>query len=153
LDRFSAPKEMKKGDVYIKGANALSYERQMAGVLIGSPTGGTLGAALGHVVGKKINLIIAVGLEKLVYEDISKLHRLVSAEDYEGASLWPITGTIITEIEALNVLTGVKATLLATGGIAGAEGAARLLLDGTDEEVKAGIKLIDSIKGEPRYLL
>lgn len=153
LDRYSAAKEMKKGDVYLKGANALDYYGQMAGVLIGSSTGGTVGAVIGHLVGKKVNLIIPVGLEKLIYEDINELHRLASAEDSEGPNLWPLTGTIVTEIEALKILTGVEATLLAAGGIAGAEGAVRLLLEGTDEEVEATVKLVESIKGEPRYLL
>ncbi len=153
LDRLNAPEEMRKGDVYIKGANALDYKRKMAGVLIGSPTGGTTGSALRHIIGKKVNLIIPIGLEKLVYEDINELHRLASVEDYEGPSLWPITGTIVTEIEALGILTGVKATLFAAGGIAGAEGAVRLLLNGTDEQVEAAVKLTNSIKGEPRYLL
>jgi len=153
LNRFNAVNEMKKGDVYLKGANALDYAGQMAGVLIGGGTGGTVGATLGQIVGKKIHLIIPIGLEKLVYEDINELHRLAASEDYEGPSLWPLAGTIITEIEALGILTGVNATLLASGGIAGAEGAVRLLLDGTDEQVEAAVKLVESIKGEPRYLL
>ena len=49
--------------------------------------------------------------------------------------------------------TGVDALLYSSGGVAGAEGAVRLLLEGTDEEVEAAIDLVDSIKGEPRYLL
>ena len=153
LDRFTAVKEMEKGDVYLKGANALDYVSRVAGVLIGSPTGGTVGAVIGQIVGKKINLIIPVGLEKLVYEDINELHRLASEEDCEGPNLWPLTGNIVTEIEALKILTGVEATLLAAGGIAGAEGAVRLLLEGTEEQVEAAVKLVGSIKGEPRYLL
>jgi len=153
LNRFNAIAEMGKGDVYLKGANALDYNRRTAGVLIGSATGGTVGAVIGQVVGKKINLVIPVGLEKLVYEDINELHRLVASEDCEGPSLWPLKGTIVTEIEALNQLTGVKATLLAAGGIAGAEGAVRLLLEGYDEQLKAAVELVESIKGEPRDLV
>lgn len=153
LDRFTAVNEMGKGDVYLKGANALDYRHQMAGVIIGGSTGGTVGAVIGQIVGKKINFIMPVGLEKLVYEDINELHRLTSAEDYEGPNLWPVTGTIITEIEALRILTGLKTTLLAAGGVAGAEGAVRLLLDGTEEQVNDAVKLVKSIKGEPRYLL
>ncbi len=57
LDRFTAPKEMGKNDVYLKGANALDYKRQMAGVLIGSPIGGTVGGSLGHIIGKKIKFL------------------------------------------------------------------------------------------------
>ena len=40
LDRFNAVEQMKKGDIYIKGANALDYNNNLAGVLIGSQTGG-----------------------------------------------------------------------------------------------------------------
>ncbi len=149
LDRYNAVEEMGQGDVYIKGANALDYLGGKAGVLIGSSTGGTVGA----VIGKKIHLVIPIGLEKLVYGDIDDLHWLAAQEDSGGPSLWPLTGTIITEIEALLLLTGVDAHLYAAGGIAGAEGAVRLLLDGGEEEVKAALDLVVSIKGEPRYLL
>lgn len=153
LNRYNAVDHMGKGDIYIKGANALDYMGQTAGVLIGSPVGGTLGAVLGQIIGKKIHLIIPIGLEKLIYEDINELHRLAAQEDYEGPSMWPITGTIITEIEALDIMTGVEAILYAAGGIAGAEGAVRLMLMGTKEQVEAALGLIESIKGEPRYLL
>jgi hypothetical protein len=153
LDRYNAVEEMGRGDVYIKGANALDYAGGMAGVLIGSSTGGTIGAVLGSIIGKKIHLVIPIGLEKLVYRDINELHWLASSEDSDGPGLWPITGTIITEIEVLEILTGVEAHLLAAGGIAGAEGAVRLLLDGTEAEVESALELVDSIKGEPRYLL
>ena len=153
LNRYNAVEHMGKGDIYIKGANALDYMGQTAGVLIGSPVGGTLGAVLGQIIGKKIHLIIPIGLEKLVYEDINELHRLAAQGDSEGPSMWPIMGTIITEIEALDILTGVEATLYAAGGIAGAEGAVRLMLMGTQDQVEAALGLIESIKGEPRYLL
>jgi hypothetical protein len=153
LNRYNAVEQMKKGDVYIKGANALDYEGETAGVLIGSPTGGTVGAVLGNIIGKKINLVIPVGLEKIVYMDINDLHWLAAQEDSEGPGLWPITGTIVTEIEALEMLTGVDVYLISAGGVAGAEGAVRLLLDGTNEEVEEALNLVESIKGEPRYLL
>jgi len=153
LNRYNAVEHMGKGDVYIKGANALDYLCGVAGVLIGSPTGGTVGAVLGSIIGKKINLVIPIGLEKLVYEDINMLSLLASEDDSEGPSLWPITGTIVTEIEALETLTGVEAHLYAVGGVAGAEGAVRLLIEGTEEQVEQALELVESIKGEPRYLL
>jgi len=153
LNRFTAIEQMKKGDVYIKGANALDYVDQVAGVLIGDPKGGTVGAVLGGIIGKQINLVIPVGLEKLVYEDINDLHLLAMEEDYEGPRMWPITGIIVTEIEALEVLAGVYATLYAAGGVAGAEGSVRLMIEGVDKNVEAALELVNSVKGEPRYLL
>jgi hypothetical protein len=152
-DRVNAVKDMKKGDVYIKGANALNYDDNVAGVLIGGMDGATMGNTIGHIIGKQLQLIIPVGLEKLTYEDINVLHLLASEEDYEGPRMWPITGTIISEIEALGILAGVDAYLYSAGGIAGAEGSVRILVEGTDEEIEATLELINSIKGEPRYLL
>ncbi len=45
-----ALEEMGPGDVCVKGANALNYERGQAAVLIGHPTGGTVGASIGTIV-------------------------------------------------------------------------------------------------------
>jgi hypothetical protein len=153
LDRYNSVEKMGPGDIYIKGGNALDYLNYTVGVLIGGPQGGTVGRVLGHLIGKKIELVIPIGLEKLVYSDINELHLLAGESDSKGPSLWPLTGTIITEIEALDILTGVDSVLYSSGGIAGAEGAVRLLLMGEDKEVENAIELIESIKGEPRYLL
>jgi hypothetical protein len=144
---------MGPGDIYIKGANALDYINNTVGILIGNPKGGTVGGVLGHLIGKKIELVIPIGLEKLVYADLHDLHLTASATDSIGPSLWPLTGTIITEIEALEILTGVESILYASGGVAGAEGAVRLLLYGEEHIMKNALKLVESIKGEPRYLL
>ena len=152
-DRVNAVEDMKKGDVYIKGANVFNYDDYLAGILIGGMDGATIGNTIGHIIGKQIQLIIPVGLEKLTYEDINELHLLASEEDYEGPRMWPITGTIVTEIEAMAILAGVDAYHYSAGGIAGAEGAVRILVEGTDEEVEEALDLVKSIKGEPRYLL
>jgi hypothetical protein len=152
-DRVNAVKDMEKGDVYIKGANVLDYLGGVAGVLIGGMDGSTVGNTLGHIIGKQIKLIIPVGLEKLSFEDINGLHRLAAEEDYEGPRLWPITGTIVTEIEAISILSGADAYLYSSGGIAGAEGSVRLLLDGTEEDVNRALELVKSIKGEQKDLV
>ncbi len=152
-DRVTIAPDLKRGDIYIKGANALNYDDNIAGILIGGMDGATIGNTIGHIIGKQVQLIIPIGLEKLTYENINELHLIASEEDYEGPRLWPIVGTIITEIEALEILTGVDAYLYAAGGVAGAEGSVRILVEGSDEEVEETLELIGSIKGEPRYLL
>lgn len=149
-------KEMKAGDVFIKGANALHPSRKLAGILIGDPTGGTIGAVLGSIIAKKITLVIPVGLEKLVSGDLSETAQRLSAPEQEKAngipSLWPVEGTIITEIEALEILAGVKAYQLAAGGVGGAEGSVRLVVEGTLQQVNAAVELVDTIHGEPPFL-
>jgi hypothetical protein len=154
LNRFNAPKKMKKGDVYIKGCNALNYKTGVAGILIGHSEGGTIGAVLGDIYGKRINLILPVGLEKNVYEDINRISRILQEDtEYlrETPRLLPVTGKIITEIEALEILTGVKALQIAGGGVGGAEGAVRLLIEGDRAEIEKAMKLVESIQGEPAF--
>jgi hypothetical protein len=153
LDRFSAIQHMATGDVVIKGANALDYDRKIAGVLIGGPNSGTIGNAYGWTVGRRIRLIMPIGLEKLICGDILAICRK-SIEADSGLPMFPVTtATIITEIEALRMLAGVEASLLAAGGIAGAEGAVRLLVEGDAEQVERAIEVAKNVQGEPRYLL
>jgi hypothetical protein len=149
-DKLAALEKMQTGDIVIKGANALNYEQGVAGVLIGNPIGGTLAALLGHVFGRRLNLIIPIGLEKCIGFDIEKVaERLRNATPQAGPTLWPVRGTIVTEIEALRLLTGVEACQTGAGGIAGAEGAVRLFLQGTEPQVGQAKELISSIQGEP----
>ncbi len=157
LGRFTALEQMKAGDVYIKGANALNYRQRVAGITIGHPTGGTIGGAIGSIIARKLHLLVPVGLEKEVPFDIQQLSDLISEgasddpDEYLGTiyPLWPVHGTIFTEIEALQTLCGVKAYPVAAGGIGGAEGGLRLLLVGDGEAVKRAVSLAESIQGEP----
>ena len=149
--------QMGPGDVFIKGANALNYTQQVAGVLIGHPTGGTTGAHYGAIIARKIELIIPIGLEKLVYADINELSRLSrspqSHPDAPVVPLYPITGTIVTEIEAFALLCDVTAYLQSAGGVGGAEGAVWLLLEGTEEHLKSALMLCHSLQAEPNLPL
>lgn len=155
MTKFEAVKEFKPGDVLIKGANALNYQEQIAGVLIGHPEGGTVGGVLGPVIARKATLVIPVGLEKEVATDLLEIQRLQARLDDRLAdipSLWPVTGEIVTEIEALRLLTGCEAIHLASGGILGAEGGVRLLLTGDESAVRAAAALCESLQGEPSFL-
>ena len=128
-------KNMNPGDVIIKGANALNYEKRIAGGLIGHPMGGTVGGFWGILYGRKLRLVIPVGLEKQIACDIHTVSRL-SMEEYPGSALMPMTGIIVTEIEAINILTGADVYQIAAGGIRSAEGAVRLLVNGTKEQIE-----------------
>ncbi|MCS7254482.1 MAG: hypothetical protein RMK18_04995 [Armatimonadota bacterium] len=156
LTVIEAVKQMRSGDVFIKGANALDYKRRVAGILIGHPEGGTIGATIGTVVARRVELVIPVGLEKLVYEDIETLSIKTRACDdellTETPTMMPVTGTIVTEIEALKLLCNVDATLISAGGIGGAEGSVRLLIEGRKEDVEMALSLIESIQGEPPFV-
>jgi hypothetical protein len=152
LNRFTAMEQMKAGDVYIKGANALNYGAGVAGITIGHPAAGTIGGAMGHIIGKKLRLVIPVGLEKEVPFDIEEASALVAEpDDHLGTvhPIWPVRGIIFTEIEALETLCGVEAYPIGAGGIAGAEGSVHLLLVGESDTVKQAVALVESLQGEP----
>ncbi|MCD6289114.1 MAG: hypothetical protein J7M34_01330 [Anaerolineae bacterium] len=154
MDRFQAARRLGPGDVFIKGANALNYEKKIAGVTIGDINGGTAGGIMGPIIGRRATLIIPIGLEKLVAHDILETARLLGQG--EGTAnrvhpLFPITGEIITEIEAFHLLHGVQARHVGSGGIFGAEGAVRLLLQGTSEQVEAALQLVEELHKEPPF--
>ena len=61
-----------------------------------------------------------------------------------------VTSKTVTEIQALAILTGVTAVHIASGGVAGSEGAVVLALEGDEETVTEAFELCESIKGEPQ---
>jgi hypothetical protein len=150
-----AVKRLKPGDVVMKGANALDYNNKIAGVYIGDPTGGTTGITLPYVVARKAYFVIPIGLEKLVAGNVADISRKMREpiETLNGLqSMFLLTGEIVTEIEALKILTGVTAFQAGGGGIGGAEGSVWLVLRGTRDQVQKTLDLIKSIQGEPPFV-
>ncbi len=156
LPVVDAVKKMSKGDIFIKGGNVLDYKKQTVGVLMGSLKGGTIGATLPMIKAKKINLIIPIGLEKRVGGDIYGISKALSESAMwknHPLRLMPIRGTIITEIEALKILTGVKALQISAGGVGGAEGSVRLLLEGNKKQMAMVDKIMEGIFWEPPFII
>jgi len=155
FDRFSVLEHMQSGDVIIKGANGLNYKKGVAGILIGDRNGGTAGRILGTLFGRRIVLVIPVGLEKEISTDIYEAAEILSQpDDYISniPRLWPVRGIIVTEIEALHILTGVKAVLIASGGVGGAEGGVRLFLEGSRQVLDDTLSFLEnSVFGEPPF--
>jgi hypothetical protein len=150
-----ALKQLKPGDVVMKGANALDYADRTAGVLIGHPSSGTIGKVMPFVVGRKAHLVVPVGLEKQVsgsVRDISAKMRQPVEGIQRIPSMFLLTGDIVTEIEALRILCGVDAFQAAAGGIGGAEGGVWLVYRGTREQVAKAKALIESTQGEPAFV-
>jgi hypothetical protein len=92
-------------------------------------------------------------LEKRIPGDIDEIANKVNAPGNKGFRLLPIPGEVVTEIEALTLLTGVKAEMIAAGGISGAEGGVWLNIMGTPEQIVETEKLIQSIAAEPPFIL
>ena len=144
---------MGPSDVFVKGVSAIDMYGN-AGVLLHGGGGGTIGTAWGHIVRNGITCIIPAGLEKLVLGDLSEVQNLMGTNAIDKAMGWPcgliaITGDIITELEAFDILYGVDAIPVGSGGIAGAEGCKVFLLEGSDEAANAAYDAVVAIQGEP----
>jgi hypothetical protein len=148
---FDAVSNLEKGDVIIKGANAFHLSSKRAAVTIGHPEAGTIGAAIQVVIGRRVKLLIPLGLEKRVDDDLDLLAAIVNAPDAEGPRLFPVPGETLCELDAIHQLTGATARLIAGGGIAGAEGSVWLAVSGEDGELEQAELLISSIAKEPMF--
>ena len=139
-------------DVYIKGVNALDTEGTV-GVLIGNRAeAGTIGKVVAASRRKGFSLIFPVGLEKLIpvrIEDAAK-EALKTQYDYSmglNCGLFPCKGTVVTELKAIEILSGAAAIPISAGGLDGAEGAVTLVLKGEKEQVSKAIEYIEQSKG------
>jgi hypothetical protein len=145
-------KEMGRNDVFIKGANVLDYEG-IAGVMMASETGGTIAQVLGILKARGTKLILPVGLEKLIPNSVTEAsnHSGIYQMDYSDGipvGLMPLSGEVITEIEAFKILTNTDAFLIGSGGLGKATGSKTFLVIGKKEDVRKAIKIVESIKGE-----
>lgn len=146
---FDVADSLKAGDLILKGGNTLDLLGEQAAVLIGDPQTGTAGAALRAVVGRRVQMIVPIGLEKRVLEDVRDLAEDLNAADASGPRLLPLPGEVFTELDAIDLLTGATARLVAGGGIYGAEGSSWIAVRGTSEQEQAAADLIQSVAGEP----
>jgi hypothetical protein len=145
--------QMTAGDVYIKGVNALDTQGNV-GILIGEPVkGGALGVVLSAWRKKKFHFIYPAGLEKLIPVSVSQAAKEAKRTQYEygmglPAGLFPCPeGKTITEISAVEVLSGATAVPIAAGGLGGAEGATILIIKGTNQQVRNAIEFVERSKG------
>ncbi len=148
-----ALEEFGQDDVFIKGANALDMAGN-AGVLVAGPQGGTIGTALTTLAARGSHLIMPIGLEKLVpsVNDVSS-HLGIRRYKYSigtATGMVPVSiGQVVTEIQAVNILSGATACHAGSGGIGGSEGSVVLVIEGDDAAVEEAWAIIKSIKGEP----
>lgn len=144
---FDVAAGLRAGDVILKGANALDPLGRAA-VLIGHPQGGTAMAALSAAVGRRARLIIPVGLEKRINGDLMRTAGLLNDHQAGGPRLLPLPGEPFTEIDAIRLLCGAEAELVAGGGVGGAEGAVRLAVWGGEGEMEKAEKILKEVVGE-----
>jgi len=148
---FDVVDDLKEGDVILKGANALDPVRKQAAVYIGDGKAGTIGVSLQAATGRRVRLIIPVGLEKRVFSDLLSLATRLNVPGAEGPRLLPVPGETFTELDAVSLLTGATAEPVAAGGIGGAEGSVWLAVSGTEKQLEDADLLLNSVVTEPAF--
>lgn len=147
-----ALKEFGENDVSIKGASAIDADGNVA-VLAAGPDSGTIGGILPIILARNSCLICPVGLEKMI-PSVPQACRATGLLRFKYSTglpvaLVPIPNAIaVTEIQAFEVLTEVKAIAVAGGGIAGSEGSIVFSLEGDATQTEKTMDLVRSIKGE-----
>jgi hypothetical protein len=149
----SVTEKLVPGDIVIKGANAIDPFGNL-GVIMAGPGGGTMGQFYLGLKVQGVATIYPVGLEKLIpsVEEASRYGGKLMLGRTIGCRVGMVCvadGRIVTEIEAIDILFGLKAIHYASGGWGGAEGSVTLIVDGEDDDVNKCVDFIEKIKGEP----
>jgi hypothetical protein len=151
-DIFKVADGLKEGDIIVKGANAVDLRARRAALLIGHAKAGTIGVAMQAAAGRRVRLILPVGVEKRIPGDLDELALQMNSPGVKGLRLFPVPGGLVfTELEAINLMTGVSARLLAAGGVGGAEGCVWLAVSGTEEQVIRAEGVLRSVQSEPPF--
>lgn len=148
-----ALQEFGEKDVSIKGASAIDIEGNVA-VLAAGPDSGTIGGILPTVLARRSYLIAPVGMEKLI-PSVPQACQATGLLHFKYSTGLPIAlvpmpnALAVTEVQAFEVLTGVKAVAVAGGGLAGSEGTTVLSVKGDEDQIEKTMSLVKSVKGEP----
>ncbi len=139
-------------DVIIKGGNALD-PFGTAGVLLASPVGGTVGRYVAPALARGVPIVIPISIGKSIHGSIADLALEMGSKRIELASglpsgIYPLTGHIVSEIEALELLYDLRATHVASGGIGAGAGSVSLLMDGDNDAVREAFMFIESLASE-----
>jgi hypothetical protein len=146
-------RKFERDDVFIKGANAVD-PYGYAGGLQTNPNGGSWADAFGLITARGLHCIVPVGLEKMipsVIEASRKMGQLrLTYSLGSPAGMIPLTSfKVVTEIQALQQLSGANATPVSGGGIGGCEGARAFVVEGTNEQVEKAFELVKQVYSEP----
>jgi hypothetical protein len=141
---------MTESDIYVKGVNALDPEGNV-GILFGLE--GSMGYLLTARKKRNFTIIYPAGLEKLIPIPVKEAAKEAKLTQYGSGMGMPVglfpcpAGVTVTEVRAIEILSGASSIPIAAGGLGGAEGAITLILKGTADEVKKALDFVEQSKG------
>lgn len=132
-DLVAACNRLEKGDIILKGANAVDLKTKEAAILIGNTeSGGTIIQASRMVITRRVRMIVPVGVEKRVDGPISQLTADCNDPECAGLRMFPAVGEVYSELDAIRQLTGGETEILASGAVNGGEGSVLIGVKGGD---------------------
>jgi len=144
--------QMGPEDVYIKGVNALDASGNV-GVLWGNDIEGGSAALVMKMQRKRgFKVVYPTGLEKLIPGSIQVAAKNAKKFQYDYAmgvscGLLPVKGEVLTELKAIELLSGAQATVISAGGVGGADGAVTMVIKGEERAVRKAVEHIEDSKG------
>lgn len=140
-----------RGDVVIVSANAIDADGNAA-TMAGAAGGGIPGRGFTPLMTEGATVIIPAGLEKLIPGSIAGAVRAAGRRGVDVAygmavGLMPITGRVVTEVDAAQILGRVKAVVIGRGGLGEAAGATTMVVEGEAAEVERVLDVVDRVKG------
>jgi hypothetical protein len=102
---------------------------------------------------RNFTIVYPAGLEKLIPISVKEAAKEAKYTRYESGMGMPVglfpcpKGVIVTEVRAIEILSGASAIPIASGGLGGAEGAITLVLKGKADEVKKALDFVAQSKG------
>jgi len=145
------------GDVIIKGGNALDPFGTV-GVLLAASTGGTVGRYVATAIARGVDIVIPISVAKSVHTPIANLTLEMGIRKLElsmglPCGMYPLTGYVVSEIEALELLFDVRATHVCSNGIGIGKGSVSLLVEGEEEHVRAAFERVQQLSALPEILV
>ena len=141
---------MTPSDVYLKGVNALDPDGNV-GILFGLE--GSMGYIQAARKKRKFTIVYPAGLEKLIPIPVKQAAKEARFTRYESGMGMPVglypcpPGVTVTEVRAIELLSGATAIPIASGGLGGAEGAVTLVLKGNTDAVRNALDFVEQSKG------
>jgi len=118
---FDVVDDLREGDVILKGANAVDLIQDGGQFWLAIRKRELSALPYRPMAGRRVRLILPVGLEKRVYGNLDELAQQWTKRERMGAAFARYRRNF-TELDAIALLTGVSAQLVAAGGVCGAEG-------------------------------
>ena len=137
------------GDVIIKGGNALDPFGTV-GVLMAASTGGTVGRYIPTALARGVDIIIPISVAKSIHTSIADLALDLGSRKIDQSmglpcGMYPLTGHVVTELEALGWLDAVEATHICSHGMGVGAGSVSLLIEGDEANVQSAYTRIQAL--------